>query len=61
MKCAVVGIPGCVMDIDPQGNCRVYWEDMPELARMTSHALESLILDESFQITQFGLFGEEAA
>ncbi len=57
----IAGEPGVVTRFDGSGKAVVFWPDMPELARETTHNLESLILDEAFTVRQLDLFNEIAA
>ena len=55
----VAGDPGCVLGFTPRGKCVVQWFD---LGITTEHAPDTLVIDESFKVTQLGLdFGEIAA
>jgi hypothetical protein len=51
------------MALDRAGRALVDWSaDMPEIGRWTSHAIETLVIDEAFTVRQLGLdFGEIAA
>lgn len=62
LRNAVAGEPGCVRQIDPRGFAHVEWVDMPEIARLTKHKIETLEIDTGFHVAQLGLdFGEFAA
>ena len=58
---AVAGEPGVVTSFDSRGRAMVFWPDMPELARETAHDPSALMVDESFRVTQLGLFEGQAA
>lgn len=60
LRNAIAGDPGCVMSFD-HGKAVVEWADMPELGRHTRHALDSLVLDESFIVSQLDIAFEEQA
>ncbi len=61
MKIAIAGEPGVVCAFDRRGRCLVDWVDL-DMGRWTTHAVDSLILDESFQVAQRLFdFGEWAA
>jgi len=63
LKNCVAGEPGCVMDFDRRGRALVDWSaDMPEIGRWTTHAVDSLVIDEAFCVKQLDIdFGEQAA
>ena len=59
LRNAVAGDPGCVVGFTPRGKARVDWVD---IGIVTEHAVDTLILDESFKVTQLGLdFNQIAA
>ena len=61
MANCIAGEPGWVCGFDRRGNAIVEWTDLPEVGR-TTHRLETLVIDESFKVTQLGLdFTEVAA
>ena len=59
LRVAVAGDPGVVVGFDRAGNARVQWDDLPELGRWTTHSVDSLVVDESFTVSQLGLFSNE--
>lgn len=62
LRNAICGEPGMVTRFDARGRAVIFWPDMPELARETTHSVDSLVLDEAFKISQLGFdFGEIAA
>lgn len=61
LRNAIAGEPGIVHEIDRKGYAKVEWIDIPELGRWTSHSLDSLVLDESFSVSQLGFDFERLA
>ena len=61
LKFAVCGEPGMVMDFDAKGKAVVFWPDLPELGRETTHAINTLVIDEAFTVRQLGLDFESQA
>lgn len=61
LRNAICGFPGCVVGWNRKGYALVYWDDLPELGRNTSHAPETLIVDEAFTIRQLGFDYESMA
>lgn len=63
LKLCVAGEPGCVVGFDRRGRALVDWSlDMPEIGRCTAHALDTLVVDEAFTVSQLDLdFNDIAA
>jgi hypothetical protein len=60
LRNAVAGEPGCVIGFTRGGKARVDWVDL-DLGRPTEHAVDTLVVDEAFKVTQLGLEFEQAA
>lgn len=54
----MAGDPGCVVGFTSRGKARVEWYD---LGISTEHALDTLVIDESFKVEQLGLAFESVA
>lgn len=50
---AVAGEPGIVVSLE-RGKAKVEWPDMAEIG-VTSHRIDTLVVDESYVVTQLGL------
>lgn len=61
LRNAIAGEPGVVMGFERGGKALVDWTDLPEIGRWTSHVIDTLVVDESFRVTQLGLAFEEQA
>ena len=63
LRHCIAGEPGIVVSIDAKGRARIHWPDLyAEMGRDTFHAVDSLVVDESFRVSQLGFdFGEIAA
>ena len=48
----IAGDPGCVVGFTTRGKARVEWFD---LGITTEHALDTLVVDEGFTLSQLGL------
>ena len=60
LRNAICGEPGCVVGFE-RGRAVVEWPDMMEMGQ-TRHRIETLVIDEAFQVYQRDLdFGEMAA
>ena len=57
IRTAICGEPGVVSGFDRKGYALVDWSaDMPEIGRLTSHSVDSLVVDEAFTVKQLDLF-----
>jgi hypothetical protein len=62
LRNAIAGEPGICVGFNRKGWAEIYWPDLhSEMGRHTFHALDTLILDESFSVRQLDLFDEIAA
>ena len=61
LRNAIAGEPGMIMRFESRGRAVIYWPDLPELARETTHSIDSLVVDEAFKVEQLGLAFEEQA
>lgn len=50
-----------VTGFDARRKAFVFWPDLPELGRETSHTVDTLIIDEAFVVRQLDLTFEERA
>ncbi len=55
LRNAICGEPGCVCGFSRNGKAQVEWFDLPEMG-VTEHSLDSLIVDDSFEVRQLDLF-----
>ena len=62
LRNAIAGEPGYVLALTGKVGLKSDWPDLhSEMGRHTFHALDTLIVDESFSVRQLDLFDEIAA
>jgi len=53
----IAGEPGVIVGYDRSGKAQVHWPDLyEEMGKDTFHALDTLVRDESFVVSQLDLF-----
>ncbi len=62
LRWCIAGEPGVIVGYDRKGYAQIHWPDLyAEMGKNTFHSLDTLIVDESFRVSQLGFDFEEMA